>query len=349
MSAIIILEPDVELLEQHKVKLQNLEDDYEILYTSYPEQALEWIEKKEIMVLLMECDMGILSAVELSDMLKISNPDLVQMLMTEVTDIGAVLDVLNKTSIYEILLKPFKFAEDIEKPVLRGVEEYNRRKSVLMGSSKVKGSTKTFIEEYDKLRSENYKQTRDYSNLLAAVTGIVSGNVKFWGEQKGFEEDETIWIERFVRNIVKEYVDTYIFQKYNLTSGMEHIHELFDNEATQSTVKIENRFQGEISENREKDFYFVIYLMAYLCRITLSRFQLNVIIDVQDNYYVVKLACDPNYSSLNGKMLYSEIQTEIRQIMHELVDACMKKIFVKSIKGFHENPYIAVVTAVVDG
>jgi hypothetical protein len=46
-------------------------------------------------------------------------------------------------------------------------------------------------------------------------------------------------------------------------------------------------------------------------------------------------------------MVYAEQNPLIRGLMHEVVEVCLKKVFVKSMKGYNENPFVAVATTVI--
>ncbi len=347
MAEIIVLDPDLAALENHKSKLLNSKEQNNILFTNYPEQALEWIAQREIGLILMENEMDVLSAIELSDMIKALNSDIVQLLMVEVTNIPTVLQTLNSADIYEILLKPFKFSEDIDEPIARGLAEYERRKDIGTRYYKVRDNTKFLMDEYDKLTRENYKRIKDYSNVLAAFTGIIYGNLKTWGEQNIVPEDELIRVKQFVRSIVREYVDNYVFKFESFEEKQQHLYELFNDKSIQSEIRIKNNVKQEISEQKSRDIFFAIYLMGILCKNTLTRYALDVSIEKQAGYYIVKMICDPAYSSINGEMLYVDEKT-IRTLMHQIVENCLKRNFVKSMKGYNSNPYIAVVTAVMD-
>jgi hypothetical protein len=326
--------------------LHAMESRIKIWYTALPEQAMEWINQEDIGVVITEDDMGIMNALEFSDMFRLSRPDLVHILMTEVVDIPYILDVLNRANIYNIILKPFSFAEDLEKPINDGIKEHERRKRASGVISNMQGSATNFAQEFDKLRSENYKRTRDYSNLYTAFSGIVHGNLATWGDKLSIPEEEYIRAKYFVQDIVKHYVTSYIFSQQDFAERKKQMETEFLNEAHQSFLKIQNNIDSNIPQNKIQDILFSIYLMAHLSKYILTQYQIIANIDYSEGYYVIRIQCDPKCSMINGKMVYAEQNEKIRQLMHEIVDACLKKVFVKSMKGYKDNPFVAVATTV---
>ncbi|SFP94847.1 Response regulator receiver domain-containing protein [Lachnospiraceae bacterium XBB1006] len=346
MADVLILEPHQGSLEKYKKMLHALESRITIWYTPLPEQAMEWINQEDIGVVITENDMGIMDANEFSDMFRLSNPNLVHILMTEVVDIPYILNVLNTANIYEIILKPFSFAEDLVRPIEEGLKEHERRKLTNGAVSSMHGSATEFAQQFDELRSENYKRTRDYSNLYTAFSGIVHGNLSTWGDKLGIREDEYIRIKYFVQEIVKHYVTSYIFSQDDFAKRKADIELAFANDSHKSFLKIQNNVQGDISQNKVQDIFFSIFLMAHLCKYVLAQYQIYANIDYSEGYYIIRIQSDPKYSMLNGTMVYKEQNEKIRQLMHEIVDACLKKVFVKSMKGYKDNPFVAVATTV---
>ena len=100
---ILLLEPDKAHAEKCQGILSELPEDVEVIITSYPEDAMQLIEDKEISVLISEFDIGVMSAEELFTMMNLSSPKTVLMLMTEVTDTEPVLNMYNHAMFFELI------------------------------------------------------------------------------------------------------------------------------------------------------------------------------------------------------------------------------------------------------
>lgn len=348
MAEILILDPDPESIEKCKKMLTNLEKEHEIIYTTYPEQAMEIIRNNELSVVIAENKMEVLDSIELSDMIRIMHPTIVQLLMTEVTDISSVLETLNNTDIFEIILKPFRFPEDLEEPIKRAFAEHDRRAAYFSGNLQSKKHIHHLNEEYDKLKTENFRRTHDYSNLFRAFSGMIHTHISLFCKEHNLTEVEKEHMTIFVQDIVREYVTTYVFEFKTMEELKKKLIDGFDDSTNSCAIAVNIPDGLHISDQKAKDIYFATYLMAHLCQKTLIHYQMKMAVEQQQNFYFVKFVCDPKDSVLNGRVMYVENDASVRDFMHDLVEVCLKKIFMKSIKGYQGNPYVAVATTVID-
>ncbi|MCR4956280.1 MAG: hypothetical protein K6A30_06325 [Lachnospiraceae bacterium] len=345
MADILILDYE---LDVYKRNLTSLEGKYNFLYTNKAEQAMEWLEEKEIAVIIAEKDMEIITINEISDMVSFSHPETVLLLATDVYVVEDVLDILNECSIFEIVLKPFRFAEDIMDPIIRAVHEHELRVKRYAVKRQSKKDAKGIIEESDKLKKELYKRANDYSNLFISFRGIVEGNALSWGKEDEVELDDCNKYRDFVDELCKEYVNSYIFSQNTLKDWEEKLKKQFTNENNQCGIEINfSAIQG-ISRKKAKDVYFFIYMMAHLCKATLTKYDIKVTVEEDQQVLLVKVYNDPKLSMLGGSMLYATEDERVRKAMHRVIFDCMKRIYVKSMKGYENNPYIASATIVMD-
>lgn len=348
MADILILDPNEGAMEKYKSMLKSMSKEYSIIYTTYPEQAMELLREREIAVVLSENDMEILNAIELSEMLELMHPEIVQLLMTEVSDIPKVLATLNKANIFEILLKPFKFAEDMEEPIKRAMQEYNRRISDAGISQQTRAQIYNYDMEYDRLRQERFKRSRDYSSLYSALGGIVEANLDTWVNAKDVSEQDRLRVKEFIQQIVKEFVNVFIFGNKSFEEYCEKLKVEYENEMNQCAFRMENHCESSISARKSKELYFAVFLMEHLCRYTLLKYNISVSVDTSQDFYVVRFFCDPGEGVIQGKMVYKEAVECIRDMMHEITDCCLKKLYTKSIKGYQGNPYVAAMTVLME-
>lgn len=348
MADILVLEPNEESMEKCKTMLGNLEKEYNILFTSYPEKVMELLSEREIAVIITEDDMGILNAVELSEMLKLMHPEIVQLLMTEVRDVSKVLTTLNHADIYEIILKPFRFSEDIEEPIRRALQEHEQRVTAAGASGQNKTQIYQYDMEYDRLKQARFKRSRDYSSLYSALGGIVEGNVDSWVETGRLSKEERLRIKEFIQQIVKEYVDVFIFGNQNFQEYCDKRLRGSGKDLGACEIQVENHCVSEISNRKDKELYYGIFLMEHLCKHTLLNYNSKVLVDSSDPFYVIRFFCDPKAGGLQGQVVYKEDVEILRKLMHEITECCLKKLYTKSMKGYKGNPYVAAITVLME-
>jgi len=320
----------------------------DIHYVDFPEQALELITTLDIGVLVSELQMDVMSADELFMLTESLRPNTVKILMTEVLNQGDFLSLYNHYDIFSIVLKPLKFTEDIINPVKEGIDEYHKRVAASRYVSETKENTRKVTESFDQLKKENIKRSREYSNIYTAFCGLMEANLTGLSNDSAFDEEERRSLKRFIQNITRAYIDTFVFSDKNNQELWQSLIEEFTNEAHGSTVTTTLNEGFSVSNKKAKEIYFAGYLMCQLCRSTLTKYTIVTSLDLQQGYYIFKFVCDLKESSLDGKIMYSETNKRVRKVMHSLVSEILSKIYTKSVKGYEDNPYVGLVMIAAD-
>jgi hypothetical protein len=340
---ILLLEPDKAHAEKCQGILSELPEDVEVIITSYPEDAMQLIEDKEISVLISEFDIGVMSAEELFSMMSLSSPKTVLMLMTEVTDTEHVLNMYNHAMFFELILKPLNFPEELLDPLYRAMSEYEKRCEATYDVKDHEISAKRYITDYDTLKKELQKRIKDYSFIYQIFSGMIEGNIAEYGKLHSLKDIDTLHIKAFAQGLIAEYIRVFIFGDKNYEGYMARISELFDNKTTGSKVTIENHATSELSDSQVKSFYFFVYLCAYLSKNMFSIYKINATIDEKEDTYVYRAANDLEISKINGELIYIEDNKHVRDMYHTITDTLLKTVFLKTMKGYEENPYFMLV------
>lgn len=105
-----------------------LRDDYEIVTANSGEEALHLLEKHpETSVAIVDQRMPEMSGVELLEKIRQSFPDVIKIVLTGYTDIGALIDSINKGEAYRYINKPWDAA--VLKVTLKAaVERFNQNR-----------------------------------------------------------------------------------------------------------------------------------------------------------------------------------------------------------------------------
>ena len=340
---ILLLEPEKAHLDKCLGILSELPDDVEVIGTVYPEEAVSIIEEKDISVLISEFDIGIMSAEELFTMLELSSPKTVLMLMTEVSEPDVVLKMYNHVMFYELILKPINFPEDLLEPVYRAINEYEKRCEATYDVKDHEISAKRYISDYDELKKELNKRIKDYSFIYQIFSGMVEGNITAAASVAELKEAEINHIRAFAQGLMEEYIRTFVFGDRNYDGYIERLSYLFDNTASGAKVIVENHASTALDDYKIKQFYFFAYLCAYLSKNMFAVYRINVTIDEKEDMYVFRAGNDLNVSKIDGNYVYNENNKHVREIYHKVIDALLKSVFLKTMKGYEENPYFMLV------
>ena len=340
---ILLLEPEKAHLDKCLGILSELPDNVEVIGTVYPEEAVSIIEEKDVSVLISEFDIGIMSAEELFTMLELSSPKTVLMLMTEVAEPDAVLKMYNRVMFYELILKPINFPEDLLDPVYRAINEYEKRQDATHDVKDHEISAKRYISDYDSLKKELNKRIKDYSFIYHIFSGMVEGNVTAAAAVNGFKEAEINHIRTFAQGLMEEYVRTFIFGDRSYDGYIERLSYLFDNTASGAKVIVENHANTALDDYKIKQLYFFAFLCSYLSKNMFAVYRINVTIDEKDDMYVFRASNDLKVSKIGGEYVYNENNKYVREMYHKITDVLLKSVFLRTMKGYEENPYFMLV------
>ncbi|MCX8111398.1 MAG: HD domain-containing protein [Syntrophorhabdaceae bacterium] len=129
MEAPKILFVDDEEKILNALKRQFLEDDIYIITTTDPLQALEFLKKEEICVLVSDNLMPGMNGIELLFKARSVSPDTVRIMLTGYVDVKVVIDAINRGAIYKFVTKPWD-DEELKSIVFDSIYRYKTVKSM---------------------------------------------------------------------------------------------------------------------------------------------------------------------------------------------------------------------------
>lgn len=166
-----------------------LEPNYEILCASNGIEAVEMIndmdDPKKVQLIICDQRMPELSGVDFFAQIVDIMPDTIRMILTGYSDVDAIIDSINKASIYKFITKPFEPAELIL-TVQRGIETFNMRQKIA-----------AYTNQLEEMVQERTKELEEALNALqqASITDQLTGahNRRFVDE---FIESELCQLRR---------------------------------------------------------------------------------------------------------------------------------------------------------
>lgn len=91
-----------------------LEDQFSILTTTSPEEALRLLEEREIAVLLADQRMPGMTGVELCEQARTLRPETVRIIITAYSDVHAAIDAINRGGVNRYITKPYRNDELVQ-------------------------------------------------------------------------------------------------------------------------------------------------------------------------------------------------------------------------------------------
>jgi len=99
-------------------------DHFEVVTCSSPKEALAILEEREFPIVIADQRMPEMKGVELLEIVKQQSPLTIRMILTAYTDVGDVLDAINRGNVYKYITKPWR-AEDLLLTLHRAIEAYH--------------------------------------------------------------------------------------------------------------------------------------------------------------------------------------------------------------------------------
>lgn len=152
-----VLYVDDEPLALETFKAQ-FSEDFSIATAENAEEALAYLEKNEVSILLSDQRMPGLSGVELLARVKEIHPDIIRMLITAYSDMDVVVEAINSGNVYRYVSKPYN-EDEIRNTIRQGLE------------------TAYLIGERERLEAEKAENAKRMAraNRLSAVGTLAAG------------------------------------------------------------------------------------------------------------------------------------------------------------------------------
>lgn len=134
-------------------------EEFTVYTATDGKRALETLrEHPQIAVIVSDQRMPVMSGVELLSQAKSAAPDAIRMLMTAYTDLGVVIDAINKGNVYRYITKPYN-EEEMRLLIIQAIEHYH------------------VVRERDRLYQEKIETMRRMArvNRLSAIGTLAAG------------------------------------------------------------------------------------------------------------------------------------------------------------------------------
>lgn len=121
MQKVLIVDDEKNILDAYR---RNLQENFDLSTAVSGMEAIEILKTGKLFtVIVSDYKMPVMNGVELLDQVRILSPETVQIMLTGQADMNAVIDLLNKGSIFRFLTKPCT-SEDLVKNINDGIRQY---------------------------------------------------------------------------------------------------------------------------------------------------------------------------------------------------------------------------------
>jgi len=107
-NTLMIVDDETEILKSIRRQFRK---KYRVVVANTPSSAIHTLSQEEVQVIISDQRMPVMTGTEMFNNIKANYPDLIRIILTGYSDIQAVIDAINKGSVYHYLKKPWNLDE----------------------------------------------------------------------------------------------------------------------------------------------------------------------------------------------------------------------------------------------
>lgn len=324
MSFVVIVEPDEVIQANLRDFLETIDQKkmFEYMLVRTPDRAVELLEQRCVDVLVSEVEMPLISGKELFSLAEMISPDTVRIALTNALEIEETVAFMNECKAYKIIITPCKVARDILAPIESALE-YKRLMDQLKQENELVNDTINEAEsDYQKLEQLTMKHKEEYQSMLSMITELAHKNIGRMTMDTVCQQKMKNWytwvLNAFYQNMIAAN-GNYMLCQNTLMNEFHYT----EREWKFAMYKKED---FEIEPAKMNTITFIIMLMAYACKQLLAHYDIRVLLECVEKYYIVHFEC--NYASSmdnQGNLIFEEdnmayIQ-ELKKVTEKFVES----------------------------
>lgn len=314
METVVIVDNNRKMLDNYRRMIETGREKITCRYFTYPEEAVEFMQKEGAAVLVCELDMPVMSGREVFDIVEMFSPATIKIAMTEVTDVRKTLEIVNQSRIFKLILKPFFLPEDLIEPIRAALKYYRLREKDLEQPLRNIGMEQTDIRTRELVGELKVKQQM-YHNISRTMSGILKGSLQW--EESGVSEEEIAEAGRLYDSLIREFMRYYMFGTQNYIFHLNYLMNLFSAPEKNRVFQIKNKDRQEIPNEILLKIAYTIFVIGYISKEIFGQYQLVAGIEELEQVYMLKVVL--KHPVKQGKMTELFLQME-EEVVHRLAD-----------------------------
>lgn len=314
METVVIVDNNRKMLDNYRRMFETGREKITCRYFTYPEEAVEFMQKEGAAVLVCELDMPVMSGREVFDIVEMFSPATIKIAMTEVTDVRKTLEIVNQSRIFKLILKPFFLPEDLIEPIRAALKYYRLREKDLEQPLRNVGMELTDMRTRELVSELKVKQQM-YYNISRTMSGILKGSLQW--DESGVSEEEIAEAGRLYDSLIREFMRYYMFGTQNYIFHLNYLMNLFSAPEKNRVFQIKNKDRQEIPNEILLKIAYTIFVIGYISKKIFGQYQLVVGIEELEQVFMLKVVL--KHPVKQGKMTELFLQME-EEVVHRLAD-----------------------------
>lgn len=316
MGFVLIAEPDEIHAAGIRAILDGVEKDFEYELAISAEAAIEVLDRRKPEVFIGAMEMSVMTGQELFSLVEMISPETVRIIMADGKKIRETVDFINVCSVFKIVIKPCRLAEDLLIPIDAGIAEHARRGHEEDRLQLMRRQEAAARRAYNEIRAEWSTVARNYGRMERVLTELLRFNTGFGDMGDEIAERVRGWYEW----VVRQYIKTNIEEAYCAYEKMEEkLVEYGDDSMNGQAFQIKNNCKKALIPEQCNEIYFIVILCVGCCKAVLKRYDMKVRIEEVEKAYILRLRCTlfRDWTKPDKPVLYRERNENVRKSLYE--------------------------------
>ena len=337
MGFVLIVEPNELVFEKINDLLatEECEFDYQVVET--PDKAVELLGSREVDVLVCEINMPIMSGNELLSLANMISPDTVHVAITEANKVTETVSFMNECKVQKLIISPFHVVDDVVEPIMAALE-YKKLKDRLRAEEKAfDDSFFRTNEDYTRMENHYLENSVIYDDALEVISNLIKVNIEETKVSFETKEKMTFWY----RMLLDTYVNTLIQSQGSYAFCRNTLLEQFHSEAEEINFHLYKRGEFEIQPKKMNEITYMLQILSYTVKILLPKYDIRVLIEEAEKYYIVRFECDYAKSmDGTGDILFAETDEAYRKHVIAATDHFVNIFSYKEVSMEKDHKYL---------
>lgn len=333
MNTVVILDKDRKEIVNYKRMLASFREKMDCKFFQYPEEAIAYVTDHPVAVLVSELEMPMMSGKEVFEMVEMISPFTVKIAMTQVRDVGATLDIINRSRIFRLIVKPFFLVEDLVNPIQSALECYEIQEKERNGQREKEIKLERLNGRIDELSQRLEIKKQKYKGICQAAVGIVKGNVS--SETAEISKEAGEFVAGACEELLQEFLLCYMFEKSGYLFQANKLKNRFHHPKEACFFQIKNKTGQEVPEDVMKKISYGMFLGGYLCQQMFEVYRTAMMIEREESFYVLRMFCQ--YSK-KGKV-YKISDEDTRQLLRNIMEEIARALSIHMVSGTREKRF----------
>ena len=317
---VVFLDSDSKWIASYKRMLAPLRERLEIKFFQRPEDLIQYLKDAPVAVVACELDIPFMSGKEMFGMVEIMCPSAVQLAITEMKDMEGLLDTINGSRIFRLLVKPFFLVEDLEKPITEAVAEYQKGKQEGAQYQKKQQRLDQLELECQKLSGKLEEKRSKYAGISDAAVERVQKELETcqaWlsGPERGLVSDAC-------GRMLQEFMECYLFGCRDMAFYMRRYQQMFHRPEEGFVYQAKSKVADRAVRGAARKVAYGMFLGGFLPQQLFTSCQTRALLAQERGAFSLQILCQ--YPEGQGG--YQIGDKKIRQLLGRIVEHVAKAL-----------------------